>query len=233
MARGEHIFINCNTNGIPFQHHGIDMGDGTVIHLAPQSGARIALRDPSAEFAVRRVSMDDFCRGAQLEKVMHKNARPAHEIAATAESMLGNTGYSLLEGNCEHFATLCAIGVGKSQQIELGEATVSAFASMAAKALGTVSTRVGGKLALKSATRVHPATLLADGIEIAALAISCKQGLEAEKAKRIAKVSGTVAAAGIGGIVGGPVGAATCLAIHSTTGTIADRLCQGVRKILA
>ena len=233
MARGDHIFINCWANGIPFQHHGIDVGEGYVIHLAPSSGARIALRDPTAEFSVRRVSMEEFCKASKVETVVHPKCLPAEEVVGVAESMLGRTGYSLLDGNCEHFATLCATGVSKSQQIELGEATVSAFASMAAKAVGTVSSRVGGRLALKSATKVHPAALLADGVEVAALAISCHRGIDATKAKKIARVSGTVAAAGIGGIVGGPVGAATCLAIHSTSGAIAENLCKGVRKLLS
>lgn len=233
MARGDHIYIHCSVNGIPFQHHGIDMGDGTVIHLAPKSGSRIALRDPSDEFAVRRTSMEEFGRGAKIESLNHTEQRSADEIADAAESMLGQTGYSLLDGNCEHFATLCATGVGRSQQIELGEATVTAFASMAAKAVGSVSARVGGRLALKSATKVHPATLIADGVEVAALAIGCRKGLDAEQAKKIARVSGTVAAAGIGGIVGGPVGAATCLAVHSTTGALAESLCKSMRKMLA
>jgi hypothetical protein len=44
MSRGEHIYVDGWCAGIPFQHHGIDMGDGTVVHLAPEAGARVTLR---------------------------------------------------------------------------------------------------------------------------------------------------------------------------------------------
>ena len=65
MSRGEHIYILSSVGGVPFQHHGIDMGDGTVIHLAPEQGVQVTLRDESGEFRVRRDTLEDFCRGAQ------------------------------------------------------------------------------------------------------------------------------------------------------------------------
>lgn len=233
MARGEHIYVTSNAGNIPFQHHGIDMGDGSVIHLAPLSGARVTLRDESEEFAVRRESYDVFCRGEVPQVVEHMDAREPELIAKAAEMAIGQTGYSLLDGNCEHFATLCATGRSESHQIEMGEATVSAITSMATKALWSVSSKVGGRIAMKGAVRVHPATLLADGVEIATLAAGCRSGLSAKRSRRLAKVSGTVAAAGIGGIVGGPAGAAVCVAAHTSSGAVADQLCKTVRKWLS
>lgn len=233
MARGDHVYVRCQANGIPFQHHGIDMGDGTVIHLAPESGARIALRDNSEAFSVRRDPMSVFSNGEPVHVVELTGERTKAETAAAAEAQLGRTGYSLLDDNCEHFARFCATGKSESHQIEMSAATVSTVASMATKAVWSISSKVGGKLALRSATKVHPAAMLADGVEMATLAIGCKQGLEAGKAKKVAKVTGTVAAAGIGGIIAGPAGAVACVAAHSASGVVADSICDGIRRVLS
>lgn len=232
MARGEHIFVASSAGAIPFQHHGIDMGDGTVIHLAPKSGARVTLRDDSSEFSVRRDTIEQFCLGEVPQVVEHADARDPEEIAEAAEASLGRTGYSLLDGNCEHFATQCATGRSESHQVEMSEATLSAITSMATKALWSVSSKIGGRLVLRSATRVHPAAMLADGVEIATLAVGCRSGLSAQRSRRLAKMSGAVAAAGIGGIVGGPAGAAVCVAAHTSSGAVADTVCKNVRRLL-
>ncbi len=233
MAKGDHIYVFSVTGGIPYQHHGIDMGDGTVIHLAPAKGTRLTLRDDRREFTIRRDPLENFCGGTNPTVVSHQDARDAEEVTSTAKAYLGKTGYSLLEGNCEHFATLCATGRSESHQIEMAEATVSALASMAVKAIGSVSKRIGAKLAVSSAMKVHPAAMLADGVEVAALAASCHGGLSSGRARRIARVSGSLAAAGIGGLLGGPAGAAACLATHTSSTAVADRVCKMVRQALS
>ena len=233
MAQGDHIYVAGTLRGIPFQHHGIDMGDGTVIHLAPAEGVRFALRDTSERFAVRRDTMEVFCMGRTPVVVTHPRGRTADEVVQTAESYLGKTGYSLLEGNCEHFAALCASGASKSHQIEMAEATLSAAASMATKAVWALTGRVGAKLLVKGVSRVHPALLIADGVEMATLAVTCRQGMTAERSRALAKWSSNLAAAGIGGLVGGPAGVAISLAAHSSSGMIAQRLCKVVRRALS
>lgn len=233
MARGDHIFVSSTVRGIPFQHHGIDMGDGTVIHLAPASGARMTLRDDSGEFCVRRDSYEKFCLGCVPSKMEHFDARQPDDVVAAAEASLGKAGYSLLDGNCEHFATLCATGRSESHQIEMGEATVSAMASMATKAFWSASGRLAGRIAVRGSMRVHPAALLADGVEIATLAVGCRSGLSAQRSRRLARASGSVAAAGIGGILGGPAGAALGLAAHHSSSAVAESICKSVRRILS
>lgn len=233
MAKGDHIYVNCNTVGIPYQHHGIDVGDGTVIHLAPTDGSRIAFSDKSDRFSVRRDSIESFCRGVQPITVVHDKMRTADEVVAVAEAQIGRCGYSLLDGNCEHFARLCACGRSESLQIELGQATVSAVASMTTKAFWAVSARLSGKLAIRAVMKVHPASLLADGVELAALAIGCRRGLSPSRTRHFARLSGSVAAVGIGAVVGGPAGAALSLAAHSSSTAIADSVCETVRRRLA
>ncbi|MEZ6136423.1 MAG: lecithin retinol acyltransferase family protein [Pirellulaceae bacterium] len=233
VARGDHIYIEGVLHGIPYQHHGIDVGDGTVIHLAPAEGARIAIHDASDRFSVRRDSVETFSGGKSLHVKRHLTPRSADDTVAAAESHLGRTGYCLLDGNCEHFATLCATGSSRSHQVEMAEATLSAVASMATKSVWAVSSRVGSRALLKGAARVHPAMLLADGAEVAALAVGCRQGFDVERSRRIARISGNVVAFGVGGLVGGPAGAAFCLATHSSSTAIADQLCKSIRNLIS
>ncbi len=165
--------------------------------------------------------------------VKHPRGFEADQVVATAESYLGKTGYSLLDGNCEHFAALCASGTSKSHQIEMAQATLTAATSMATKAVWSLTGRIGAKLFAKGVTRVHPALLLADGVEMVALAVTCRQGMTAERSQAVAKLSSSLAAAGIGGLVGGPAGVAVSLAVHSSSGLFADGLCKAVRRALA
>ncbi len=233
MARGDHIFVSGTIHGIPFQHHGIDMGDGTVIHLAPASGTRFAFRDATDRFAVRRDPLGLFSMGRQPKTVRHERGLDAEQVALQAESYVGKTGYSLLDGNCEHFAALCASGASRSQQIEMAEATVSAMTSMATKAFWAVSGRIGTSLLVRGITKIHPAMLIADGVEVAALAIGCRRGLTADKSRKVARISGSLAAVGIGGVLGGPAGVAISLAAHSSSTALADQLCKSVRRVLS
>lgn len=232
MARGDHLYVEDNLGRIPFQHHGIDMGDGTVIHLAPAEGARVAIRDKSDNFAVRRVLIEQFSNGRAIRVRAYAQPRHPDVIVAQAESMLGKSGYSLLDENCEHFATLCSTGKASSHQIEMGEATVAGFASATTKVIWAISSRLGAQSVVKSVAKIHPAALLADGVEVLALAIGCQRGLDVEQAKRVAKVSGNAAAVGIGAMVAGPVGAVVGLAAHASSRAIAEKACFVVRKVL-
>ena len=233
MARGDHIYVLSFAGGVPFQHHGIDMGDGSVIHLASSDGARVAFRDTSVEFCVRRNSWEDFCRGKRVQIVHHDDARQPEEVAATAESMLGQTGYSLLEGNCEHFATFCATGRYHSQQIELSEATVSAMTSLGTKAFWSVSSKLGSRVAVRGAVKIHPAAMLADGGEIATLLVGCRNGISPERSRRLAKLGGLLTAAGVGVLVGGPAGAVASVGLHTSSGLVADNVCKTIRRLFA
>lgn len=233
MARGDHLYVEDRLHGIPFQHHGIDMGDGTVIHLAPVDGARLSWRDGSQRFVVRCDSLEFFAGGRVVKIRVHSPPRHADQIVADAASMLGKSGYNLLEDNCEHFATRCATGRSSSQQVEMSLAALSSLASAATKAAWSISVKLGIQTAARGATRIHPAALLADGVEIVALAISCRQGMDIDRAKRVAKVSGNVAAVGIGAIMGGPVGAAAGLVAHSSSRAIAVKACSTMQRLLS
>lgn len=108
MARGDHIYVR---RPLGYTHHGIDCGDGTVIHFTGEPGqakmhASIA-RSTWAAFA-----QDGTCR------VREYGARDdAETIIQRAESKVGDTGYGLVENNCEHFATWCCTGRPVSEQV--------------------------------------------------------------------------------------------------------------------
>ncbi|OAB57532.1 NC domain-containing protein [Phormidium willei BDU 130791] len=109
MARGDQIYVIrpfFNLEGL-YEHHGIDCGDGTVIHYSKRED----------EATVKRTSMEAFTWG----KRVYTRQYPAHYIAETtlqrAESRLGEREYNLLFNNCEHFATWCKTGISDSKQI--------------------------------------------------------------------------------------------------------------------
>ncbi|GAB5405916.1 MAG: hypothetical protein Aurels2KO_41470 [Aureliella sp.] len=233
MAKGDHIFVKCRSGMIPFHHHGIDAGDGTVIHLVGIGGRRVALGDRD-DFCVRRDSMEDFASGEPVHTVTYGDeARSPDQIVASAEGMVGTANYNLLDNNCEHFATHCVTGKGTSPQIERSEATVQAVVSAATKTASVLSARVAAKLAIRGAAKLHPAALLADGVEIAVLTSSCNARVSPERSKQLARVSGSLTAAGVGAVVGGPVGAAAFLAAHTTSTAIAERTVGFARRYLS
>lgn len=109
MARGDHIKVR-RWRGI-YTHHGIDMGDGTVIHLAGEP-----LRARHAR--VCRTPMDAFLAGGRARVVSYpEGARTADEVIAAAEAGLARGGYCLGRYNCEHFATQCKTGIPRSRQV--------------------------------------------------------------------------------------------------------------------
>ncbi|MDY7004207.1 MAG: lecithin retinol acyltransferase family protein [Cyanobacteriota bacterium] len=108
MARGDQIYTLrefLNIDGI-YEHHGIDCGDGTVIHY--RKGTETIERTSKEYFTDRR-------------KVYVKRY-PVRYIAETviqrAESRLGERKYNIIKNNCEHFATWCITGVSHSQQVK-------------------------------------------------------------------------------------------------------------------
>ncbi len=235
--RGDHIYISSSVAGIPFEHHGIDMGDGTVIHLAPAEGARITLRDATDRFTVRRDTIEVFSRGRTVCTRKHTDCVAADLVAENAEKMLGKTGYHLLDGNCEHFAHHCCTGRLESRQIDMGESVVVSAASLLTKAFWSVSARIGARAAstatVKVASKANPLLLLADGVELAALAAGCAGGLSSSSNRRVARVSGTLTAASIGAIMGGPVGTIASVAVHNGSTALAEQVCKRIRQICA
>ena len=114
MARGDHLRVKRPG----YWHHGVDCGDGTVIHYSGELGRK-------RNAAVRRDSLDVFIDGSdRVEVVRHKRSDPEAAVMRRAHSRLGEQRYSLVFRNCEHFATWCKTGKARSAQVEKVERVV-------------------------------------------------------------------------------------------------------------
>ena len=103
MATADHLQVP-RRHGL-FNHHGIDLGDGTVAHYLE---GREILRSPLA----------DFSQGEVVSVTEHAHSSPARVTLRRAMSRLGEQNYNLLFNNCEHFATWCKTGRHRSVQVD-------------------------------------------------------------------------------------------------------------------
>ncbi|MGK7935536.1 MAG: lecithin retinol acyltransferase family protein [Xenococcaceae cyanobacterium] len=109
MARGDQLYVYrelFTLDGL-YKHHGIDCGDGTVIHY----------RKPSE--IVERTSFATFSRGNPVYSLEYSKGFcfVPEVVVERAESRLGEDKYNFLFNNCEHFATWCKTGISDSKQI--------------------------------------------------------------------------------------------------------------------
>ncbi|MBE9156501.1 lecithin retinol acyltransferase family protein [Nodosilinea sp. LEGE 06152] len=109
MAKGDQIYVMRDLAGVPglYQHHGIDCGDGTVIHYSKA-------RD-IAEIA--RTSYEAFAWGNPVYTVRQSIIYTPDTVMERATSRLGERQYDLLQNNCEHFANWCTTGRSESRQL--------------------------------------------------------------------------------------------------------------------
>ena len=103
MAAADHLEVP-RQHGL-FNHHGIDLGDGTVAHYLE---GREILRSP----------LEEFSQGQPLKVISHFEASPVGVTLRRAMGRLGEQDYNLLFNNCEHFATWCKTGRHRSEQVD-------------------------------------------------------------------------------------------------------------------
>ena len=105
MSAADHLQVP-RRHGL-FNHHGIDLGDGSVAHYLE---GREILRSPTAEFS----------RGQPTSVVIYASNQcsPAGVTLRRAMGRLGEQNYNLLFNNCEHFAHWCKTGRHRSRQME-------------------------------------------------------------------------------------------------------------------
>ncbi len=109
MSRGDQIYVMrplLNMEGV-YEHHGIDCGDGTVIHYSKAS----------ATPTVSRTSSTTFAWGNPVYTKQYSVSFIADVVVERAASRLGEQQYNLLSNNCEHFATWCKTGRNESRQL--------------------------------------------------------------------------------------------------------------------
>jgi hypothetical protein len=136
--RGDQIYVYrqlWNVEGV-YQHHGIDCGDGTVIHY----------RKPSE--IIERTSFATFSRGNTVaNKIYSRGFYFVPDVVVNrAESRLGEENYNLLFNNCEHFATWCKTGISDSKQIRdfvpaIGKLNTSKLSDLVMRSLNQTDPR--------------------------------------------------------------------------------------------
>ena len=230
MARGDRIATERRFAGstVGYTHHGVDLGDGTVVHARPD--------DPERIFdggSVARTSLAEFAAGAPVRIVTDPPPRYGpDEIAERALSLVGRDGYCPVVENCEHFATWCATGERASRQVDLlaeriGSTAVRVAAVVAARAAAGAAERVVVRTALGTSVRfglrtLLPATLVAEGAAMVAEWSAHQAGHPPERSRRAGERAGlatsacvcaaaTVAAGPAGMITGALAGAALWL----------------------
>ena len=116
--------------GNVYDHHGIGIGNGRVIHH-PGAGS-FASSSGKGGKCIRRDTLEDFANGEEITVKPHPDRRysPA-EAVERAESKLGECEYSILSHNCEHFVNWCIDGEEKSEQADAGVKVAVGVAAVA------------------------------------------------------------------------------------------------------
>lgn len=160
MSKGDHLF----TDHISYDHHGIDCGDGTVIHFSSKRGGEIV-----------RFSKSQFSEGKKIHLKRYQKKFSPNAIVERAKSQLGSNKYNLITNNCEHFCYYCTTGEHTSYQVNntaaAGAAAAGAFGA-AAFGLAALTTEVsaGGIMGLLGATTTVALIPPVGGAAIAAIA---------------------------------------------------------------
>jgi hypothetical protein len=141
MAEGERLEVRRWLAGsvVAYWHHGVDMGDGTVVHARPHD-----FRNPFGGGSVVRTSLEEFADGQQVRPTIEPLATfPPEEVARRAAALVGRDGYCPVVANCEHFATWCATGERRSRQVE---AVVRRVVTVAATVVAGIVALRGGRV---------------------------------------------------------------------------------------
>ena len=135
MAKGDHIYVRR----LGYTHHGVDCGDGTVIHFTGEPFRKTTS-------SIERTPMAEFGKGSRVRTRAYRKRDRPEVTMDRAESRLGFPGYNVAFNNCEHFATWCCTGEFKSRQVR----NVARGAKGAATAGFTPAAALAGAVAATS-----------------------------------------------------------------------------------
>jgi hypothetical protein len=114
MAFGDHIYVDRGF----YTHHGVDIGDGWVIHFASADSTKSGA-------LIRQATIEDFAGTGAVQVRAYGVRLDADQAVDRAKAMLGESAYDLFANNCEHFATWCVAGDHSSAQAEAATSGVS------------------------------------------------------------------------------------------------------------
>ncbi len=223
MAKADLISILCMRGIVSYQHFGIDIGDGTVVHLATESDRQ--------RMSVQRVSLEEFAKGAEVSVEVVTDELAHDVVIERSIAAVGSVGYDLMIGNCEHFARKMKTGKGQSHQVDM---CVSSIVRAAFSGVASTSRRyvIAGSLTAISQSKVLVAagslvpTVVGETARQGSYYVARKLKMTHEQADRSSRSVGHAACAIGGFVVGGPAGSAGALAISMA----ADRLSDAIQK---
>jgi hypothetical protein len=112
LEREPPLGAHLTTSRRGYDHHGVYVGRGRVVHYSGLSGFWQC-------GPVEEVPLSRFVNGHPVRLVDHVESRYSpDEIVRRARSRLGENDYRLLTNNCEHFCNWCLSGVSRSAQVE-------------------------------------------------------------------------------------------------------------------
>ena len=202
-----------------YTHHAVDLGDGYVV----QYGRGVA---DAARASVQITPRAKFAKGRPIELGTSPCAYPPDEVVRRALNRVGERDYHLLWNNCEHFVTWCRSGRRISRQTERFVTAAGVASKLALYAGTAAATKLVGKVAPKPVARALTTRWLwaATGAQYLAETAATAWGCEQKTARRTGRVVGAGTSAVIGGLAGGPAGAATAVG----TWTVAELLDRAV-----
>ncbi len=226
LARGDHFFVWRRQFGLGrFQHHGIDLGDGSTVHFTDGGVGVAGPIGNAAEFEIKRTGLDVVTRSGRdrVHLVQHTTRFEPDEIAGRALGRVGTRNYDFLFHNCEHFAAWCVHDRHESRQVAVAFDRAS---SIGIKALAATSVHVVSRVGARGLLRgVSPWTLVADAAQWATEAGGHHVGLrDPQRRKHVSRAVGVTTAMSVGAI-GGPVGIAVAGALWCV-GEVAGELTQ-------
>jgi Lecithin retinol acyltransferase len=127
VVKGDQIYVDTDT--LLIKHHGIYMGDRSVIHFFREN--------KKAPTVISRTDIEVFHKGKTVNIVQHAISRPPDEVVFVAkfflEAQRAGKGlhYDFINFNCEHLAYLCKTGHLKSSQVDMAFDVLKGLGSIA------------------------------------------------------------------------------------------------------
>lgn len=144
---GDIIGVLRSFYGVVYEHYGIYIGDGEVIHFTKSDGKNTIIKTSMKKFMESNKSSNRYfildcepeikdINSSSIDKCIKKSVNgfasplPAvfrkpveiyspEETVNRAKQYIGEQGYNLLVKNCEHFAIWCKTGLKYSYQVDM------------------------------------------------------------------------------------------------------------------
>lgn len=109
---GDIVGTTDNFMGYKYNHYGIYIGSGKVIHYCSSTGA-------AADAQIKETDMNTYFKPGNyfILNVNGSMKFTPKETVRRAETRLGEKNYNLLQNNCEHFVIWAKTGSSKSYQL--------------------------------------------------------------------------------------------------------------------